>query len=481
VVIKGGARGGPVALAAHLERTDTNERVTVRELRGVTARNLLDALREMDSMGAPAESRRTLYHANIDTRIGEEMTREQKTAAVERLAAKLGLEDQPRAVVEHVKKGREHLHVVFMRIDLEKMVAISDSHNYRKHEEVSRELEREFGHQRVQGAHVERDGQKRPARTPAHSEMQQAGRTGLHPDQAKARVTELWNQSDTGRAFAAALENDGWTLARGDRRDFVIVDRAGETHSLSKRIEGARAAQVRQRMADIDAATLPSAEEARALQRDRARTQSQAREPAAPPVAAMESDVPILKVDSAPSYRPRPEQPLETASEPLLEADREWRKPTAPVVASDIPEATQRPSVEAQTATPPPKPEKIEEQKHRPAPAMFRQLYTVAADITHKVIEKARHLFEREKDSIDPTPPEKPPAPMGKLSRSTTPEPPPPPEPPPKDIRTPAQITTDRLRALQERERKERPRLSQQELQAMLDRSKTRDHRGPEL
>ena len=53
-----------------------------------------------------------------------------------------------------------------------------DSHNYRKHELVARELEREFGHDRVQGVHVEREGQERPERTPPKWVMQQGERLG---------------------------------------------------------------------------------------------------------------------------------------------------------------------------------------------------------------------------------------------------------------------------------------------------------------
>ena len=88
---------------------------------------------------------------------------------------------QPRVVVVHEKEGREHCHIVWSRIDLDRMAAISDSHNYRKHEEVARALEKEFGHERVQGAHVERDGKQRPDRTPSHAEMLQADRTGVSP------------------------------------------------------------------------------------------------------------------------------------------------------------------------------------------------------------------------------------------------------------------------------------------------------------
>src|SRR6185437_15994206 len=98
---------------------------------------------------------------------------------------------QARLVIVHEKEGREHCHIVWSRIDLDRMTAISDSHNYRKHEEVARALEREFGHQRVQGAHLEREGKERPERTPSHAEMLQAERTGLSAREVQNKVTEL--------------------------------------------------------------------------------------------------------------------------------------------------------------------------------------------------------------------------------------------------------------------------------------------------
>jgi len=263
VVIKGNPCGRPGQLATHLQRTDTNERVRVAELRGVSAGELSKALKEMDALGAALKTDRTLYHASINTRADERMTPEQWQIAIDRLEVKLGFTGQPRAVVEHVKEGREHVHIVWSRTDLERMRAIPDSHNYRKHEEVARQLEREFGHARVQGAHVERDGPNgdrvaRPERTPSHAEMQQAERSGVKPREAKAHVTGIWQRTDSGQAFAAALAETGWTLARGDRRDFVVIDPKGGVHSLARRVEGASAADIRARLADIDRNSLPS-------------------------------------------------------------------------------------------------------------------------------------------------------------------------------------------------------------------------------
>ncbi len=275
MVIKGGARGGAADLAKHLQRTDTNEKMELRELRGVCSDNLTEALLEMEAVASGARSNRHFYHASINTRADELLTPEQERRAIDRLEEELGLADQARAVVAHVKEGRAHLHIVWSRIDLEAMRAIPDSHNYRRHELVARELEREFGHERVQGAHIEREGIERPERTPSHAEMQQAERTGITPKNATVFITGLWQQTDSGQALAAALADHGWILARGDRRDFVLIDPQGEDHSLARRIKGARAQDVRERLADLDPVTLPSVSEARAMQDARAKQDRQ--------------------------------------------------------------------------------------------------------------------------------------------------------------------------------------------------------------
>jgi hypothetical protein len=269
VIIKGTSCAGARRLFIHLTRVDTNERVEVRELRGVVAEDLRGALLEMEAVAAGARTTKPFYHASINIRAVERMTDEQRAHAIDRLEAEMGLSGQPRMVVVHDKKDREHCHIVWSRIDLDRMAAISDSHNYRKHEEVARALEREFGLQRVQGAHVERDGKERPGRTPSHSEMLQAERTGLSTQQAKELMTATWQTTRNGKEFEAALAEKGWILARGDRRDFVAIDPNGGVHSIARRIEGAKAEDVRQRFADIDPRDLKSVAEAKQVQRER--------------------------------------------------------------------------------------------------------------------------------------------------------------------------------------------------------------------
>jgi hypothetical protein len=199
------------------------------------------------------------------------LTPEQRSEAIDALEKRLGLDGHARVVVMHEKLGRQHIHVVWSRIDLVRMRSVSDSHNYRKHEEVARDLERRFGHDRVQGAHHERGGVERPDRTPSRAELRQEERTGITGKMVKEEVTAAFRASDGPEAFRAALQERGYTLARGDRRDYVILDHKGGIHSLARRIEGMKAADLREFMAALNPENVPDIEQARGVIEERER------------------------------------------------------------------------------------------------------------------------------------------------------------------------------------------------------------------
>lgn len=272
MIINGNARTGARDLARHLSRADTNEHVTIMEVRGTAADDLLGCFREMEGVAAGTRCKKPLYHANIDPACDYVMTDAQWAHAINELEIELGLKDQPRAVVKHTKHGRTHVHVVWSRIDAAKMRAVPDSHNYRKHETVARRLEKDFLQKHVQGVHVDRQPDApRPEAKMSTAEGQQAQRSGIDPRKVTAQVTALWRQTDSPNAFLAALISEGYLLARGDRRDFVLIDPAGEVHSLARRIDGVKTAELRQRLASVDPAKLPSASEAQKAIRRRAR------------------------------------------------------------------------------------------------------------------------------------------------------------------------------------------------------------------
>lgn len=271
MIIKGKSRFGPTSLATHLGNAEKNERVQLLETRGTVASDLRGALIEMDAVAMGTRCEKPLYHAALSPEPPHRLTPEQRMEAIDALEKKMGFEDHQRVVVLHEKLGREHVHVVWSRIDIYQMRSVHDGHNYRKHEEVARDLERRFGHDRVQGAHAERDGPdgkvQRPDRTPSRAELRQEERTGIKGKDVKAEVTAAFRASDGPEAFRSALQEKGYQLAQGDRRDYVIVDGKGGVHSLARRIDGVNTAQLREFMSPLDRASVPSVDEAKELAR----------------------------------------------------------------------------------------------------------------------------------------------------------------------------------------------------------------------
>ncbi|GER06695.1 hypothetical protein GCM10007972_13000 [Iodidimonas muriae] len=270
MIIKGGSRAAPRSLAKHLMRGDTNERVLVLGYDGVAIEDLNAALADMQALASGTRGKKGLYHANIDPHTDYKMTPEQWDRCVAVLEKELGLEGQPRVVVLHEKKGREHIHVVWARTDIDTMTLRSDSNNYLAHERASHQLEAEFGHEHVPGAHYKRDkSQDRPVAKMNRMEWQQSERSGLDPIARKAEITALYEQSDNGQAFRNALEEHGYVLANGDKRVFVVVDIAGDIHSLNRQVTSAKAKDIREKIADIDPASLPDVAEAQEIQEQR--------------------------------------------------------------------------------------------------------------------------------------------------------------------------------------------------------------------
>jgi hypothetical protein len=340
MIIKGSSRAGPRQLVRHLLRTDTNERVEILQLDD-PSRDLKFALKGWQNLSELTNGTKGLYHANIDPDARYSMTSEQWMRSVDVLEEELGLKGQPRAVVLHEKEGREHIHVVWQRTDFEREIMISDSHNYAAHERASSRLEDEFGHERVQGAHSKRDKTKqRPREAFNHAAWQQAERTGQNPRDRKEIITDLYQQTgtaeDPSKAFREGLESADFLLARGDKRGFVIVDLTGEVHALARQIEGVRTKDLKERLADVNLEALPSVEDAKIIQREKAqkRAAEQERE------ASRRQQVTVIDIDPASDFflsEPTPETIPEQALEQAV--------PTEPVSAEEP--ATRQPLTEA--------------------------------------------------------------------------------------------------------------------------------------
>jgi hypothetical protein len=236
MILKGNQRSGGDELATHLMNAFDNEHVEVAQVRGTVADDLHGAFGEYEAHAAGTRCTEPLYSLSINP--SAPISRDQYYTAIDRIEQRLGLSGQPRAVVFHVKHGREHCHVVWSRIDTAKMRAVQLSHDRQKLRSLARELGVEFGLPLPEGLQQDLRADRKLKKKMTLAEQAQARETGVTPEQRRAEITAAFRRSDSPEAFRAALKEKGYILARGDKRAFVVVDRFGKVHSLARQIDG---------------------------------------------------------------------------------------------------------------------------------------------------------------------------------------------------------------------------------------------------
>lgn len=267
MVPKGNQRGGGRQLATHLLNQFDNDHVEVVDLRGSVAQDLHGAFHEWYAQSKATRCQKYLYSLSVNPDLAKyELTREQYLDFVARTERSLNLVGQPRAVVFHVKNGRQHCHTIWSRIDVEAGKAVQIAYDRMKLRKVAQEFAREHGltlppRMRENGRS---DRFNERSKQSTHKEKQQQERSGVPKEDRMQVITAAWQQhSSDPRAFVGALEDKGYHLARGDSGRYVVVDDAGEVHALSRQIEGVKSAQIKvllgeayplDKLPDVDAA-----------------------------------------------------------------------------------------------------------------------------------------------------------------------------------------------------------------------------------
>ncbi|WP_299913063.1 relaxase/mobilization nuclease domain-containing protein [uncultured Paracoccus sp.] len=268
MILKGNQRAGAADLATHLSNEYDNERIEIAQVRGTVADELHGAFAEIEAVASGTRCKEPLYSLAINP--VAPISREQYFVAIDHIEDKLGLSGQPRAVVFHVKSGREHCHVVWSRIDLDTMKAIPLSHDRMRLRTCARELAHAYGLTLPAGLAEDRgDARFERNRDVTFAEKAMAEASGITPEQRRADITTLFRSSDSAESFRAGLERSGYVLAQGERRAYVVVDRAGHVHALARQIDGVRTKDVKSRLADLPAERLPTVEQAKTQQRAR--------------------------------------------------------------------------------------------------------------------------------------------------------------------------------------------------------------------
>jgi len=349
VVIKGASRRNIGFWAGHLRDTKKNDRAEIVDKRGLIADDLRGMMREMRDDATGTRCQNFMYIASFNPCENETLTEQQWQRAFEIFEKERGIpEGQPRIVIEHEKKGRVHRHVVWDRIDTEKMRAFPDSLDLKVCEAAKHEIERELGLQRTPGLLNRDPALPPPQRNPPSWEMFRGQKSGIDPRDLKAEVTAIFRESGSAGDFIAGLEAHGYQLCQGDRRGFVILDRAGDTHSLARRLDGINAKQLAAFMDGVDRAALPGVSQAREKHQDRK-------------IAGLEEDRATVRREI------EWEEALARAAIAKEEKERRFVAPKPERAAQKPARETSAPakaSAQARTAAPP---------RPQPAPARFRE------------------------------------------------------------------------------------------------------------
>ena len=224
-------RANAAELGKHLLNGDENDHVTVHEVRGFVSETLAGALREAEAMSRGTRCKQFLFSVSLNPPDYADVPIEEFEAAIEEIERRLRLICQPRIVVFHEKNGRRHCHAVWSRIDTEKLVAVNMAHFKRKLMDLSRGLFLKYGWKMPDGM---KKGQPRSPWHMTREEHRQAVRLSQDPQAMKAMFKAAWEQSDSKETFAAALQERGLLLARGDKRGFVALDVTGGVYSLTR-------------------------------------------------------------------------------------------------------------------------------------------------------------------------------------------------------------------------------------------------------
>ena len=270
MIIKGKARSGS-GLGQYLGdylHSEKNERVEVLEVSGAPFQDLTRAIESWEAEAQRTKCKKPLWHAQLSPTHTEFLTREQQIEAVNILERHLGFTGQPRCIVTHMKPdGSEHIHAVWSRVDRETGKARTDKFTHRKNVAAAREIEQRFGLEKVANPEFKSDNKAKSRRerreeskkAPNHQDFQRAKRGGLDPRQVATEVTAIYGASDSGKTFRSKLQEAGYVLCYGNRRDYVLVDRTGQIHSTARRVNGAYAADIRDKLKDLDPASVPKA------------------------------------------------------------------------------------------------------------------------------------------------------------------------------------------------------------------------------
>jgi hypothetical protein len=169
MIIKSHVRGGYRAAANYLKQQGENEKVRLVEIGDTSAKNLDEAFHNMWTVGRTTRATKPLHHVSINPYKDERLSDAQVRKICERLEEKFGYKpgDHQRVIVEHIKDGRQHFHVMWNRVSLRTGRPVWPGHHWNKSKQAAREMEMELGLKRPQPRRAQSRANRSRSKLPA--------------------------------------------------------------------------------------------------------------------------------------------------------------------------------------------------------------------------------------------------------------------------------------------------------------------------
>jgi len=147
LIITSHMRGRFHAAATYLSAQGKNEKIRTVDISDIHALNLGEAFYNMWVIAGLSKVQKPLHHISINPFKEERLNDAQTLRIVKRCEQLFGykLYDHQRVIVEHIRDGRQHFHVMWNRISLKTGKGIEPGLHINKSIQIAREMERILG------------------------------------------------------------------------------------------------------------------------------------------------------------------------------------------------------------------------------------------------------------------------------------------------------------------------------------------------
>lgn len=231
----------------HTENLPTNNPDLAWRVMAFTAMDGQRVKRENGVRGGGNKLAKPVFSFSLSWHTGQKPDKAHILETAKDAVAQLGLTSYQALFVAHKDEPQPHVHIIINRVHPETGIAVNIGNGKNRLSDWALEYQRKHGEdycpQRVVNA------RKRKER--------KLDKTKPIVSYRDPVIVAAWEQSDNGKSFQAALNAQGYRLAKGNKRT-VVVDRWGKVQNPTRQL-GLRTDAFRARCRDIDLDRLPDA------------------------------------------------------------------------------------------------------------------------------------------------------------------------------------------------------------------------------